>query len=345
MKTTWPALLTTLVLLAASLDYSRGQVVTTIFSTGNFNTNSGYEPGNSLDGQPYYPTNPNSWQTTDPVGPTIGGTNYGATSIVQPYDFYTLGDTTTNGNNSVLFGGMFAPTATPNKYLPGTTNPSLYFNFNQPAEAETTTLSVDFALRRVNNQGVWTNKDSFGFTLWDTFGTSQIASFMFNGMVPWAAGISTNYGLQWFDSAGVWQSNSPSLTATNWAIVMQTVYRMNVTMNTNNTFDFVMQTLEQQYLNGDPLTGVVTNYSIFETQTLIAGGSLGGYLPSDFSAVSIDWELASGDTNLPGSNFMVLNQASVTSTVIPEPGTWAAGALLALVSFLAVRKRRAASVQ
>jgi hypothetical protein len=329
-------------LTIASVASAQAQTTATNFDSGYFNTNDGYESAFSVDGQPYYP-NPSGWQTTDPAQPSVGGTNYGATTIVQGYDFYTLGDFSTNGNNSVLFGGYNANLATPLKLLPGVTNPSIYQNFTPAAggiAVETATFSIDFALRRPTLQGAFTNKDSFGFTLWDSFGTSQIASFMWNGMAPWTTNSSTLYGLQWYDSAGVWQSNNVALTATNWALSMQTVYRFNVIMSNAGTFDVVMQTLEQQYDSNS----LVTNYSIFATQTLISGGSLGSYLPSDFSSFSIDWELASGNTNLPGSNFMVINQASVTSTVIPEPGTWAAAlALLAGGAFVA-RRRRAAKL-
>ncbi|MFM8458372.1 MAG: hypothetical protein ACKOB0_05430, partial [Chthoniobacterales bacterium] len=244
----------------------------------------------------------------------------------------------TNGNNSVLFGGYNANLAIPNKLLPGITNPSVYYNFAAPsADATSATFSADFAIRRPTLQGIYTNKDSFGFTLWDTFGTSQIASFMFNGRAPWTASSSTNYGFQWFNSAGVWQSNSPALTATNWTIAMQTVYRLNVIMTNSGTFDVVMQTLAQQYDSNS----LVTNYSIFATATLVSGASLGGYSLSDFSSLSLDWDLASGNINAPGSNFMVLNQVNVTSTVIPEPGTWAAGAALLVLTGFAIRRRRA----
>ena len=335
MKTRIILLPLTIALFAPAL--AQAQIVATNYASGYFNTNDGYEAAFSIDGQPNYP-NPNGWQTTDPALTPVGGTNYGATTIVQGYDFYTVGDFSTNGNNSVLFGGYFAPNSTPLKLLPGITNPSVYYNFSAPSDAGSTIFSVDFALRRPTSQGIYTNKDSFGFTLWDSFGASQIASFMFDGMAPWTAGVSTNYGFKWFDSAGVWQSNSPSLTATNWAIVMQTVYRLNVVMTNAGTFDVVMQTLAQQYNSNN----LVTNYSIIANQTLLSGGSLGGYSLSDFSSFSIDWDLYSGNTNLPGANFMVLNQVNITSTIVPEPGTWAAALLLLAGGAYAARRRRAA---
>jgi len=316
---------------------SRAGIVTTNFASGFFNTNSGYEALFSVDGQPNYP-NPTGWQTTDPVQAPQGGTNIGATTIVQGYTYYTLGDYTTNGNNSVLFGGYNAPLATPNRLVPGVTNPSIYYNFNNfGAASESTTLSVDFALRRAIPQGTFTNKDSFSFTLWDSFGTTQIASFAFNGMAPWVSANATNYGFQWFDASNTWQSNSPSLTATNWSISLQTIYRLNVVLTNTGTFDVTLQTLQAQLDVND----YVTNYALIASTPFITGGSLGGYAPGDFSSFSIDWELASGNAFQPGSNFMVLNQVNVTSTVVPEPGTWAAGAALLALTALALRRRRA----
>jgi len=327
-----------LLFLFASPYQTKGQQLMTNYATGYFNTNSGYEALFSLDGQPYYPTNPAAWATTDPAQPSQGGTNIGSTSIVQPYAFYTFGDTATNGNNSVLFGGFNSVLPTPGKLVPGITNPSLYQNFTSfGGDTEWSIFSVDFALRRPGgSQGIYTNRDSFGFTLWDTFGTSQIAKFMFNGSSPTVTPGTTNYGFQWFDSSNTWQSNSPALTSTTWQIGLQTIYRLNVTLTNTGTFDVVMQTLQGQ-LDGNDL---VTNYAIVSTATLITGGSMGGYLPGDFSSLSVDWELASGDPMQPGANFMVLNQVSVLSSVIPEPGTWAAGGILAMITALAIRRRR-----
>jgi len=328
-----------LCVLILPTDSARSQLATvTNFASGYFNTNNGYEPVFSLDGQPYYPTNPSAWATTDPEQPSVGGTNIGSTSIVQPYAFYTFGDTTTNGNNSVLFGGFNAVLPTPAKLLPGTTNPSLYISFAQSGSAaESATFSVDFAIRRPGGgQGVFTNRDSFGFTLWDSFGSGQIAKFMFNGSSPTVAAGTTNYGFQWFDSSNVWQSNSPALTATNWQIAMQSLYRLNVTLSNSGMFNADLQTLQAQLDVND----LVTNYAIISTTSFVVGGSMGGYMPGDISSLSVDWELASGDSMLPGANFLVMNQISLLSSVIPEPGTWAAGGILAVITALAVRRRR-----
>jgi len=332
------------ILLAAALLLVPTQVLSQVytvtnFTTGYFNTNDGYEPVFSLDGQPYFPTNPTAWATTDPEQPSVGGTNIGSTSIVQPYAFYTFGDTSTNGNNSVLFGGFNSILPTPAKLVPGTTNPSLYVaDFApSPEAALSTTFSADFAIRRpAGPQGVYTNRDSFGFTLWQTFGVSQIAQFAFNGSSPTVAAGTTNYGFQWFDSSNVWQSNNPSLTATNWQIALESMYRLNVVLSNDGTFSANVQTLLGQLDAFDQ----VTNYAVVSTTPFVNSGSLGGFTPDDLNALSIDWSLTSGDPNLPGANFMVLNQASVTS-VVPEPSTIAL-LLLAFsgLAFSLVRRAR-----
>jgi len=312
----------------------------TNFASGFFSTNGGYESPFSLDGQPFYPTNPNSWQTTDPEQPSVGGTNFGATSIVQPWAFYTFGDTSTNGNNSVLFGGFSAPAPTPTRLLPGTTNPSLFVSgfVASPEPALSATFSADFAIMRpAGPQGIYTNRDSFGFTLWDTFGTSQIGKFMFNGSAPTVLAGTTNYGFQWFDSSNTWQSNSPALTATNWQIALNTIYRLNVTLSNNGTFDANVQTILGQL----DLDNNVTNYAVVSTTAFISGGSLGGYLPEDLSSISLDWSLASADPMLPGANFLVVNQVNVVS-LVPEPSTVALLAASAL-GFVALNLRRLAS--
>lgn len=104
-----------------------------------------------------------------------------------------------------------------------------------------------------------------------------------------------------------------------------------------------------------PVGGYSGSFSLIDPNTRAAlasfslnpGTLLGGATSYDFGALRLSWELASGDANAPGELGIVVNEFTVTSagTVIPEPGTWAAGAVLAiLVGVYTVRRRRAAAV-
>jgi hypothetical protein len=62
----------------------------------------------------------------------------------------------------------------------------------------------------------------------------------------------------------------------------------------------------------------------------------------DFATLSVDWELASTNNLLPGSNYLLANQFQVTTSgaVIPEPGTWAVSLLLLGIGGAYLRRRR-----
>jgi hypothetical protein len=74
-----------------------------------------------------------------------------------------------------------------------------------------------------------------------------------------------------------------------------------------------------------------TNRAVITNLTLVTGASLSsGMTATDFATLMVDWDLASGNPALPGSNYLLANQFEVTTsgTPIPEPGTWAAAILL-----------------
>ncbi len=78
------------------------------------------------------------------------------------------------------------------------------------------------------------------------------------------------------------------------------------------------------------------------------GGTLGGGLSAtDFDALNLNWTLASGDPNLPGNLALFANELTISSTgdPIPEPGTWAVGALLLSGAAAAAYRRRKAQTQ
>ena len=92
--------------------------------------------------------------------------------------------------------------------------------------------------------------------------------------------------------------------------------------------------------------GTITNYLVTNTVSLVSGGAIANSLSAlDFGTAAINWELASGNIATPGDNYMLINGVSVLSTVIPEPGTWAAAGLLltGLAAKLFRNRRKAAS--
>jgi hypothetical protein len=84
----------------------------------------------------------------------------------------------------------------------------------------------------------------------------------------------------------------------------------------------------------DPVTrAVITNYADLASGNLATGTS-----SDDFGTIGVDWVLASGDNEDPGSNYIVVNQLQV----VPEPSTYALLGMAALgLAFYVVRRRRA----
>jgi hypothetical protein len=302
------------------------QTTVTNFSSQLFNTNVGYEVGYEIDGQPNYPNG--VWQSNDGYNPGPPAT--GANSVVQFFNFVTLG-TPQSGNNSVLFGGYNNALRTPS-----ITNPSIYFSFNQDttdAPGESVIFRTDFTLWRPSPM-FYSDDDIFGITLWDSFGSSALAKFAFNPNAPWVTNPASQYGFEWYRN-GALQTNIPPLTATNWVLGFSAIYRFEAILQ-GSSFDANVYSLGIQTNN----SGVVTNYQVLQTVSLIQGGSLStGTTAASFGSVSFDWELTNAST--PGGIYYVINDATVLSTVIPEPGTWAAGVMLLGGALIALRRRAA----
>ncbi len=294
--------------LATSLN-AQTQVVTN-FTTGGFNTNAGwirndslaYEvPGEPETGQNYNDPVASQWYTDDPYD---AGLDVGATSILKHFDTWTLG-TAGGGNNSVLFGGY----GLADNIDPGTANPSLYRSFNLLPDNDSVSFSADFGI--INSTGSFPNKDRFGFNLLDSTGTISLAQFLFDP----AAAAGPGLGMQWI---------SGSTTNVIADIAYASLYRMSVTMQ-GAAFDLTMSSLQTQTNS----FGTITNYLVTNSALLVSGGALANGLTAlDFGTAAVNWELLSGDSAVAGNNYMILNDVTVLSTVIPEPGTWAVAALL-----------------
>jgi hypothetical protein len=301
-----------LLLLAFSVQLQAQIQTITNFTTGTFNTNSGWVRNDALayqvDGQPetgqnYDAAVADQWYTDDPYNL---GLDVGATSILKLLPGWTLGSGTA-GNNSVLFGGY----GLADGILPGSADPSLYRSFTLMPLTETVTFTADFGL--IASSGLFPNKDRFGFNLLNSDASVSLAQFLFDPTAS-ASGPSA-LGMQWI-SGGVTNNIAD--------IFYGSLYRLTATLE-GAAFDLTVSGLTAQ-TNG---VGVVTNYSVTNSFLLVSGGALaGGQTALDFGTVGVNWELVSGDATDAGSNYMILNNASVLSTAIPEPGTWAVAALL-----------------
>lgn len=295
--------------------------------TNQFNTNSGYERGSSIEGQPYYPGG--GWGTTDPL---VGTNTVGSTSLVAFINNWTP-RLSNGGNNSVYFGGYNADFGT----LPGTTNPSLYYSFNSVASlpGDVVTYTVDFGIIGPSSalSGLYTNQDFFGISLRDGAGASM-AAFTFN---PFASALTNGLRVQWEQNGT--NVVADGITFRNFDIQYNGLYRLTAAVQ-GAFLELSVAGLNTQSAGGQG----ITNYSVITNVSVITGGALSsGFTAADFERASIDWELTSGSNLSPGANYMILTAASVVSTleVIPEPSTWLAGSLLLLITgALAVKRSR-----
>jgi len=295
--------------------------------TNQFNTNSGYERGASIEGQPNYPAG--GWGTTDPYDSIA---DLGSTSLVAFINNWTP-RLSPGGNNSVYFGGYNADFGT----LPGTTNPSIYYSFNSvvslPGDVVTYTLDFGIIGPSASLSGFYTNQDFFGVSLRDAAGASM-AAFTFN---PFTSSLTNGLRVQWEQNGT--NVVADGVTFRNFDIQYNGLYRLTASVQ-GSSLDLSIAGLNTQSAAGQG----ITNYSVVTNQSVITGGSLSsGFTAVDFERASIDWELSSGDNLAPGANYMILTAASVVSTleVIPEPGTWLVGSVLMLLAGgIALRRRR-----
>lgn len=290
------------------------------WSTGYFSSSDGYAPsGTSLNGAPTNAPNGEQWQTTDPYD---SGTDRGATSLISFIENWTLG-TPLSGNQGVYFGGYNANAGV----LPGIANPFLYREFNHTFGTAATTFSADFGIVSPVNL-VYTNRDTFGFNLAATNGTS-LAAFQFGptGALPGFLNVS------WLQNGTNVVTNGT--TFKGFQIQYDGLYRLTATL-VSNTLSMEIAGLTAE--SGGPGVGI-TNYAVGPAVEIISGGELSaGLLSSDFEVAGMTWDLESGDASSPGANYMIVNQVSV----VPEPSSLAligvGVAALGLGAFL--RRRR-----
>lgn len=293
-------------------------VTATNFTTDYFNTNSGWVRDAGLPGQNATDPVSQRWQGNDPYNPVSGE---GETEVVTYYPGYTPG-VSGAGNSSLLQGGQYAFAS----IFPGTTDVRLWREFapqltNASYLNQSVTFFAEWSLIG-SLDGSFPELDTFAF---DLRTASDAASILLLQFTPGINVQANSYTLQSIIDGG-------ATTDTLIDIGYQTVLQLEASLYGSN-YD-----LELSQIN--PTTrAVITNY------TLVTGGSLSaGYDALDFATVALDWDLTSGLNTDPGSNFIVVNDFSVTTTaeVIPEPSTWVmAGILTALLGAKLYRRRNA----
>lgn len=307
--------------------------------TNQFSLTNGYiAGGSSLDGQPTNAPSSQQWQTTDVYNPTNG---LGSSSSLDFLGGWTAGLPSNLGgnNNSVRFGGFGVEL---NAYMPGITNPLLYRTFDSVliTSQDTVSFSMDFSLIGPSStlSGFFTNRDFFSINLRESTGTNSLAKIVFN---PFTTNYSGNaFRPQWVQNGTNVVANGTTYTAIDFT--NNALWRLNATIS-NNLIDLSLSGLI-------PQSGVgvgITNYLVTNTFNVISGGALStGLTAANFERLDIGWELSSGSISAPGANYMIINGMSVISQVIPEPGTWAAAAIMLIGgSAVALRRRRQVKVE
>lgn len=274
------------------------------WSTGNFNTNSGWVRGFSI-----IATNEPAglrWEGNDPYNPVL---NRGETDNIMRMVGYTPGGSAV-GNSSWVQGGYFVADGV----FPGTNNVQVWRSFTPVtgSPAGDATFKVQWALVG-SLDGSYPSLDTFAF---DLRTADNSASLLRLTLTPGIATIPDAYTLQSVVNGG------PAVNRVD--LGYQGLYELTVAI-TGSSYD-----LDVAQLDAATQT-VITNLS------LVSGASLtSGLAVDDFGTVSMDWILASGDPVDPGSNYIIVNNVSV----VPEPSTYAllAASGLALVAFASRRR-------
>jgi hypothetical protein len=269
------------------------------WDTGYFNVFNGYGPSqSSLSGAPTNVAADFRWQTTDPK--EVNG------MFRQPG--WTLG-AFNSGNQSALFGGYNAASGSNN--WPGVTNPVLYRNFSNPVTltSPVVVVSLDFGI--LPSGGSFTNRDNFGFEFLKSSNSVSLAEFVLN---PSASTETNRLRLQWISNGT--NVVSDGLTFQSYDLQYAALYRMTAYIS-GNSLEMSLFGLATQ-TNG---AGTITNYAVTSSNWVVKSGLLSeSGTAQDFDRFALNWDLASGDTNAPGGNYMNLNTVSVATTV-PEPST------------------------
>jgi hypothetical protein len=306
-KSSW-VLSALIALLGSPLGFA--QVTETNYNARNFNTNAGYVRGSGIIST----VQPSGlrWQGNDPYNTN---TFTGETDLVARVAGYTPSPL---ANSSLIQGGL----GVGDSIFPGTTNVQIWKTFNPSTTAfdnPTVSFFVEWSLVPSLESAPYNLNDTFSFDLRNAANSLSLLTLQ---LTPGIATQPNSYTLQTIAS-GVGTNSRVELA-------YQSLFQVQVDM-TGSSYNMQLWQINS------------TNRAVITNVSLVTGGSLStGMTALDFATIGVDWELASANAAEPGSNYLIANQFQVTTsgTVIPEPGTWAAAALLALSAAYVVRRRK-----
>lgn len=253
----------------------------TNYSAQNFNTNAGYRRGVGIIST----SQPTAlrWQGNDPYN---SGTGLGETDYIARVPGYTPSPL---ANSSLIQGGISVGSGV----LPGTNSVRIWKTF---APSSNSRFFVEWSLIPSLEGAPYNLNDTFAFDLRNAANTASLLRLQ---LTPGISIQPSSYTLQTI-SAGVG-------TNTVVDLAYQALFQLQVDM-TATTYNVSLAQINS------------TNRAVIASYTNLATGNLStGTTAADFSTISLDWDLTSGDNLEPGSNYLIANQF----TVVPEPSTWA----------------------
>jgi hypothetical protein len=244
-----------------------------------------------------------------------GGTGSGADSINIVANVTPTGGPGTNASGTLGFFVPSLPLNTNYVYLDRVFNTASSFSLTNA----TVRLVAEWSLLDFDTNSPAFESDIFNIDVRNAANTASLLNFK---MGTNNVGVGYNYLV----------TSTGSATQNQFDAGFGSLYRMQVDITDTGAFSGFVDLLNP-----------VTRTNLTNSLILNSGFLAGGATAYDVGALRLGWQLTDG-VNDPGILGIAVNEFTVTSsgTVIPEPGTWAAGAFLAVAGAYAMRRRRKA---